>query len=74
MAGKGAKRREFEKRRRFCGVWKILGGPAGCLARILRIQDSHRVHRGHRDFNPRMARIFTERNLDRIYMMNKTGS
>jgi len=35
MREKVVERRMFKKRRRFCRAGKILGGPAGCLARFL---------------------------------------
>ena len=60
MRDKGAKRRMFEKRRRFCRALKIMGGPEGCLARDLLINASHRDHRGLREFYPRMARIIAD--------------
>ena len=60
FTGKGA---AGEKCRRFCGAGKILGGPAGCLARALLINASHSGLGGLcglRDFYPRMTRIFTD--------------
>ena len=55
-----AERRIFEKCRRYCRAWKILGGPAGCLARALLVKSSLRVYRVIREIYPRISLIYAD--------------